>query len=184
MQLEYQLTPQEYKDFNYYTSWSAPEKRNARLKYYLGSLGFYFLFFVVISLISKKNPTIIGLVVFSVFAILFMFYLKWRVRRQIERYVDKLVKESGESRIFARSELSITERGIHEKSIDAETSYQWSAVLKRAEAYNCYYLYINSRLALVIPKRVFGSTQEKQEFEKLLLRHLSLSADLPTVNTK
>jgi len=179
MHLQYQLTRQEYKDFNYYTSWSAPEKRGARLKYYLGSLAFYALFFVVVSILSKKNPTIPALVIYSIFAVLFMLYLKWRVRRQIERWVDKLVEESGESRIFSRNELTVTERGIHDKTDDSETTYQWSAILKRVEAYNCYYLYTNSRFALVVPKRVFSSTQERQEFDKLLLQYLPLSADLP-----
>jgi len=184
MHLEYQVTPEEFKDCNYYTSWSSPEKRNARIKYYIINLALYLFSVTVIVLIGKKPLRLSGIIIFALFAILTFIYLKWRVRRQIDRYVDQVIKESGEDRIFSRVELDITERGIHERSKDSETSYQWSAILKRVEANNCCYLYLNSRLVIVIPKRVFNSTQQKEEFDKMMLQYLPLSADLPQVFNK
>lgn len=41
MILEYSLTGEDFYEYNYYTSWSSPEKKSYRLKYYLKTIGYY-----------------------------------------------------------------------------------------------------------------------------------------------
>ena len=54
----------------------------------------------------------------------------------------------------------------------------WSAFVNKVETDEYFYLYLNTILAIVIPKIVFKSLTEKKEFENILLAHFSLQAEL------
>jgi len=90
-----------------------------------------------------------------------------------------MIKESGENNILHFTELTLSESGINETSNKVDVRYKWHAIMKKTEVNKCYYLYLNSRQALVIPQRIFVNQKEKEEFEKLLAEHLPLQAEFP-----
>ena len=69
--------------------------------------------------------------------------------------------------------------GIVDKDTASETKYTWEAIVRKAETPTSYYLYTNTHHAIVIPKRVLGNLQEKQELHRLLNQHLPLSSEFP-----
>ena len=53
--------------------------------------------------------------------------------------------------------------------------------MRKTETEAYWFLFVNGIQAIIIPKRIFGSKIEKAEFEKILLRNLSLEAEVNDV---
>ncbi len=55
----------------------------------------------------------------------------------------------------------------------SETAYRWDAFLKWDETTSLYVLYITSKTALLIPKRVFENAQQEADFVQLIKRKIT-----------
>jgi hypothetical protein len=179
MYLEYQITEQEFKDFSYYTGWASPAKRQTRIRYYAINIIAYLALTFVLFYTSERTIRSSTVVIIVVILALLILYLRYQVRRRFERHVEKIIRESGEERILSPIRLDISETGISGRTNTGEANYKWAAIFKRTEANHCYYLYVDSQRGIVIPKRIFGSSKQKEEFDKLLMAYLPLQADLP-----
>jgi len=178
--LKYSLTEDEYKAFNYYTGWQSPDKKSYRIKYFAKTLLFYFIGLFLFFLTKRNFPLDFNFfLIIGVVTILLIIYLQYRIKVYYDGLVKKMIKESGENNILHFTELTLSESGINETSNKVDVRYKWHAIMKKTEVNKCYYLYLNSRQALVIPQRIFVNQKEKEEFEKLLAEHLPLQAEFP-----
>ena len=112
------------------------------------------------------HPIIIGA--------LFFIYLRSSIKSNYYKHVTNAIKESGEGKILTLANLHFSESGILEKTNSSEVKYNWSAIIKKTEVHNCYYLYTTSLHALIMPKRVFVTIDEKERFERTLLQYIPL----------
>src|SRR4051812_18311765 len=55
MIVEFSLTKEDLFAFTYYTQWSAPEKRNYRIRYYLKIIGYSFLGFLIVFMVKRDD---------------------------------------------------------------------------------------------------------------------------------
>jgi hypothetical protein len=175
---KYKLTEQEYRDFCLYTGWLSPDKKGERIKYYATMLFIYFGVIGFVFLISGKfRFSTPGIILIVIIGILSYYYLRYRMISHYDGYVKKVIKESGEDKILTTAHLTFSESGILEQANSTETKYNWSAIIKKAEVNNCYYLYTTSLHAIVLPNRVFSTSEEKGRFEKILLQHIPPQAE-------
>jgi hypothetical protein len=86
-----------------------------------------------------------------------------------------LQKEENKHFLY-ESELSLTDDGITGSDILSTTSYKWSSIVKYAVTKDFFYLYINSIQALIVPKRLFKSQTEIEQFDKYLSGKIPLSS--------
>jgi hypothetical protein len=178
--LKYSLTEDEYKAFSYYTGWQSPGKKSYRIKYFAKTLLFYFIgLFLFFSTTRRFHLDFNFILIITVATILFIFYLQYRIKVYYDSSLKKMIKESGENKILPHMELTLSESGINATSIEEDVRYKWNAIMKKIEVNKCYYLYLNSRQALVIPQRIFVNQKEKEEFENLLAEHVPLQAQFP-----
>ena len=176
--LNYTISEQEYKDFFYYLGWLAPDKKNERVKYYFVNYLIYFFVMNVVFIINRVPPFNITIIIVELLlAVLFLFYLNWKMKRHYHKYGSRVFNDSDKE----NSEMIIGESGIIVKSKDTNAQYKWSAFVKKYETVTAYYLYMSTNIGLLIPKRVFNSRAQKEEFEKMLAQYLPLQADLPSV---
>jgi c-di-AMP phosphodiesterase-like protein len=176
--LNYTIGEQEYKDFYYFMGWLSPDRKAFRTRYHLTSLVAYLAVFILLFFITNSlSFNISTALILLVTGIAFYLYNNFRVKRHYYNYGKKVYEQSEKE----SSEMIIGETGITVKDKSAEANYKWTAFSKKYERTDVYYLYMSSSLALIIPKRVFRSASEKEDFEKLLAQHLPLHADLPTV---
>jgi hypothetical protein len=101
-------------------------------------------------------PVIIGSLLF--------LYLRNRIASHYDRHVKEAIKESGQDNILTTANLTFSESVIFGKTTSSEVKYSWSAIIKYIEVNNCYYLYLTSLQAIIIPKRVFSSLDDKNAF--------------------
>ncbi len=177
--LDYTLTEKEFLDYNYYTSWQGPEKKKHRLKYYVTGLFAYAALTSVLfyeDVYINIQTTKIVMIVISL--IILFLLIRYRMRSVFDKQAKKMIEESGPKKVLAKTILTLNENGIIGKTDVAEVKYSWNAFQKKVFTNNCYYLYTNTRQALVIPQSAFQTPEEKKDFDKILLAHFPLHAEL------
>ena len=80
--------------------------------------------------------------------------------------------------IFLDTQIDISETGISMKDELSETKLQWKAFVKKQENADYYFLFTNSIQALIFPKRIFKTAEDKARFQQLLSQHLSFDAEV------
>jgi hypothetical protein len=182
LQIEYQLTEKEYLDCNFYTFWQIPEKKPTRIRYYLAtSLIPFGGVLAVTYLLTDRLELFTIIVAFIVCTVLFLT-TRFRIRSTFDKQAKKMIEQSGGDSFLSKTELTFNENGVYGTTRVSEVKYTWNAFKKKAEVNNCYYLYLNMRQALIVPKRVFLTQSEKEKFEKLILTYFPLQPELETLN--
>lgn len=69
--------------------------------------------------------------------------------------------------------LTFSPEGIHFRTAHIDSQLQWSMYSRALVDANSYVLYYGSRLFTVIPKRVFESAEQQEEFDRLLGQKVS-----------
>lgn len=65
-------------------------------------------------------------------------------------------------------EMILTEKEIIVKTNVSDTQFAWDAILRVQESDQCFFLYIASNQALLVPKSAFRITEEEEKFMRLL----------------
>ena len=175
--LNYTITEQEYKDFYYFIGWLSPERRSYRLKYYFTSYAWYFGLMILLFILTDIPLDLKLLIVLLAITVLWYFYSNWKLKRHFYKYGQKAYDDSDKE----NSEMTISESGIIAKSKDSDAHYKWSAFTKKYETDTAFYLLMSTNIGLIIPKRVFNSTAQKESVEKIFSQYLPLQADLPGI---
>lgn len=174
--LKYHLTEDEYFDFNYYTGWTAPEKRGYRISYTLRFV-FYYFAIAALYLFAIGNRTFSGFLIFGISGLLILLLIPTLVRRGIRQRIRATLAQPENKHVLSASEVILMDTGIIDKDEATETKYTWEAITRKAETPSSYYLYTNSYHAIVIPKRVIINAEDRRELQRLFNQHLSLESE-------
>lgn len=177
--LKYQLTEEEFFEFNYFTSWAAPDKRQYRVIYVLRTMLWYVAIAAVYIFLIRKDFSATALIIFAAPAIIYFLLIPTLIKRGIRQRVRAMLAKPENRQFLEPAELVISETGILAKDITSETKYNWEAIVRKAETSSCHFLYTNTQFAIVIPKRILVNAQERQELQQLFNQHLSLSSEFP-----
>lgn len=179
--LEYSLTEKEFLDYNYFTGWQSPGAKGYRRSYVLNNLIMYGILVVIIFFaVTITQTASMAWVAAGIFSLVLFIALMLRVRVRFDAAARKFLKAPASQSILSPTTLTITETGITYKKSDTEIKYNWAAFVSKAIVNNCYYLYTNSRLGVIIPFRVFTPT-EKEAFDKLIAQHFPLEAEFDSI---
>lgn len=177
--LKYYLTEEEFFDYTWYTEWAAPDKKGYRIRYYLRVFILYALIAALYIFSNHSRQLVIDLVIFSVIALLYFLLVPTLIKRSIRRRVRDVLAQPENRHVLEQAEVMLSDTGIVDKDNASESRYTWEAIVRKAETPSSYYLYTNTYHAIVIPKRALADQQERQELQRLLTRHLSLSSEFP-----
>lgn len=175
--LKYQLTEEEYFDYNYYTAWSSPEKKGYRIRYYLRVFVLYAAVAVLFIVGSNSRQKITDFIIFGIIALVYFLLVPWLIKKSIGRRVKDILRQPENQHVLGEAEIILMDNGIIDKDEASESKYNWDAIVRKAETPFCYYLYTNSHHAIVIPKRAIRNAEEKKELERLLNQHLPLTSE-------
>jgi hypothetical protein len=175
--VKYHLSEEEYFDYNYYTAWKAPDKKNYRIGYYLKVLllyaaiaGFY--------IFTYPNYGIeVNLIIFATIGLVYFLLVPFLIKHSLHRKVKQILSHPENKHILEEAEVELSDTGILDKDAESESKYSWEAIVKKAETERSYFLYTNSHHAIVIPKRALRTTEDRKELERLLNENLPLSTE-------
>jgi YcxB-like protein len=178
--LKYNLTEEEYFDYNYYTAWSAPAKKGYRLRYYLRVFLLYGAIAAVYIFTNHSHQVAIDFTIFGIIALIYFASVPWLIKRSIRKRVRDILAQPENEHVLDEAEVILMDTGILDKDKISESKYSWEAIVKKAETTSSFYLYTNSYHAIVIPKRVIHKPQDNQELQRLFNQYLPLSSEFPT----
>ncbi len=161
MTIEYELTTQDFMDFNlYHYHHSASMKRNLLIT--RTAIPVLFLLVVLLQSHGSKDPDWYGITMAIVFSILWIVLYPKYLDRAIRRNLTKMMKEGKSEGLLGHRELSVTPESIVSKTITGEAR---SNIIEKIDETDRYlFIYINAVSAHVIPKSVFKSAQDQREF--------------------
>lgn len=177
LDLKFNLTAEEYYSFNYYTTWSAPGRKQYRLFYY-GRIILLYAAVALLYIFSKgTDQWMTDLIIFLCIGLVYFFLLPLLVKRSIRNRVKQVLKKEENQHILQESQVVISKDGVLDRDTVSESRYDWEAIVKKAETSDSFYLYTNSYHAIVIPKRTLNKDQV-HELNLLLEQHLPLSSEV------
>jgi hypothetical protein len=178
LHLKYHLSEEEFFEYNYYTTWLAPDRKSYRVSYYLKFILLYGIIALIFIITGKNDGRWIDIVVYGGIASLYLLLVPWLVRRSVKRRARQFLSRPENQHVLSECEVILTDTGIVDKDKESESRYSWEAIVKTGETLNCHYLYTNSYHAIVIPKRTVKDPADLQELQRLMSTHLPLSTEL------
>jgi hypothetical protein len=174
--LKFRLTEEEYYQFNYFTAWADPRKKQYRINYFLrvillyGAVAFLYIF------ATRTRLVWIDISVFVITGMIYLFMVPFFVKRSVRRKVAEILSRRENHHILEESEIILSPELIIDRDTVSESRYSWEAIVRYAEYRDAMYLYTNSHHAIVIPKRVTREASVEAEAESLINGHLPLHA--------
>lgn len=165
MKLEYEITKQDYIDFNiYHMNHSITMKRSLFIQRF-----FIPIIFLILPMFLVKITDIPLWYWFGVFIILcvlwIIYYPKFFIK-YVERNISKMLDEGKTTGILGNHIFSYTKEGVVDKTEFSETSYNLIEKIVESEAH--IFIYVSAVMAYIIPIKIFGSAEKKEIFLNIL----------------
>ena len=163
MKIDYQLTKQDFIDFNMnYMSNSKTVKKLFIAQRYIVPIIFLLIPFIMIRSMSIPlgywvNLFLLGYMLWVIF---YPKYFKWTSSKGILKMLD----ESENADMLGNRSLTLTEKGIIELSTLSESKADWSAIEKITQTEKYIFIFFSSVAAYILPVRVFKDENEKKKF--------------------
>lgn len=158
MKLLTEITRQDYADFN---TFHFVKTRMVRT-IVLGLLALVILQLVL----SLKEFNLLACVVSSVAYIAYSIFSVYRSLRRTKNAPDS------NGTILGEKEYEFTDDGVHYKTRNSTGTSSWSSIKKMEEGSRAFYLYMDSVMAIIIPKKSFKDLDEMEAFKKLIQRKI------------
>ena len=171
--LKFRLTEDEYLQYNYYTAWSAPARKNYRIFYFLRVMILYGAVALLYIIATRQHYIWIDISVFVITGLVYLIMIPSFVKGSVRRKVKDILSKKENQHVLDDAEIILADSGIIDRDTHTESRYNWDAIVRLAETPDSYYLYTNSYHAIVIPKRAVSKEQEK-ELTGLLSENLPL----------
>jgi hypothetical protein len=178
LSLHYSISKDDYINYYTYVMWDSPDKRKKHFFYYGQQLltnGIIVVILLYSGLFNYKSSWLYIYMGILLAIVLLQFFAG---RSKVKKQGDKITGDPYNASIFLDTVLEISETGIFRKDDTKEIRYNWNAFIKKMENDDYYFLFVNKIEALIIPKKVFRSTTEKDNFDHLLTLHLSFDAEI------
>jgi len=166
MEIEYELTPDDF----YYFQWRAATKskfaKRARYKAYLAVFFLFFTLFVLSGIDSEgfhlSRASFIWIAVyFPVIALIMLFF----ERRAIRRGILDLMKDEKPGRgQLGTHKIVLNEAGLVESTAVNQSRHSWAGVDRVEQDRDYIFIYTQAHAAHIIPKRAFNSVHEAESF--------------------
>jgi len=158
--------------------WDAPDRKKARLTYYGRQLlvNGGIIAILLYTQFFRASSTTLYIYVGILVVITVLQLLNGRINAK--RQAEKITADEDNRSFFLEAIYDISDAGITRKDANIEAKYQWDAFVRKEETAEYYFLFTNSLQAVIFPKRVFKTAEDKKQFEKLLSQHLSFDAEV------
>ncbi|MDB5200887.1 MAG: YcxB family protein [Ferruginibacter sp.] len=177
MQLQYAISATDYQAYYTWVMWDAPKNKKRRATYFLRQ-GLPLLAFLAA---FYYTGTFAG---FSRFTWLAIFFLAatfgfsfFNVRSKYQRIALEIAEDPANASIFLSNLLTIDNSGIVLKNEQSAHHFSWQAFIRKEETKDHYFLFVSAIQALIVPKRIFTTDVERQQFASLLSKNISLDAE-------
>ncbi len=162
MKLSFEITEQDYIDFNMTHFDTSKTIRNSYRKSYIsGAVLLFALPFVIPPPVEGYLILWRGLLWGS--AVLWLLFYTKLLKNRFRQNILKMLREKDNS-FLGQKELELREDGILTSSSASETLTAYSGINDIIEGPTGIYLYNSAFSAIMVPKRAFADERQKKEF--------------------
>jgi hypothetical protein len=170
MEIQYNLTEEDYIHFNlYHVKNSKTGKQALTWQRFLSPL-FFIIIAYIYSAISDM-PFLPLFITFFIMGILWIVFYPKYFYNLITRNAKKMIKEGKNEGLLGEHCMKMTEEGIVDTSSQRETKVTWSGITGFKEDDGYFYLYNSSVSAYILPKREINHVNEVKNFIQSRLIH-------------
>lgn len=167
MNINYQLTKQDYIEFNiYHMGYSNSLRKLVFVQRYIVSIIFLIAPFIITKFIDI--PLWYWLSIFVIVYILWVIFYPKHLRRSMGKRISRMVDEGKNAGMFDNQSLTLSLDGIINIGSLDESKTKYEAVEKVAETNDYVFIYISSIKAYIIPIRAFVGLNQRNEFVNYL----------------
>lgn len=178
MILKYAVTKEDYAEYYTYVFWDAPGQKKKKINYYLRQVMVNGGLIVLVFYTGAFSFHNWYLYLYLGILLLATLVQVASARATVAKQAEKITSDPNNASIFTEKTMEVDEQGIVLKDAVCESRFRWQAFIKKEETAQYYFLFSSAIEAIIIPKRIFKITEEKSRFEKLLVQHLSLEAEV------
>lgn len=161
MNLKYELTKQDYIDFNLNHMKVSPALKKLVFIQQFVIPAFYLLLPIFLAPLLD-TPLWLWYAAFIPLSILWAIFYPKHFNKTIARRMSKMLEEGRTDTILGEHTMTITDEGILDQTEMNETKY--SKVEKIIETGKHVFVYVNSVAAFIIPVKSFKNEEEKKAF--------------------
>ena len=173
--VNFDLEPRDLKAFQAFASRHVPTIRRAR--YFSWGLIVFTSFYCAVTYLHKTGERIVAFF-FTLVPLSLLcgaLFLLLRVVMHWRAYTAE--KMSG---IICRHTVTLSEEGIHEVTPANESRWKWGATYSVADTQDHLFLFVNTQMAFIVPKRAFPDAGAAQQFlERARALHLAAKQTQP-----
>ena len=163
MEIYYELTEEDYINFNlYHIKHSKMGKRALTLQRFLSPL----LFIIVAYLYAVIGdlPFLPLFITFFVMSILWIIFYPKYFYGLIARNAKKMIKEGKNDGLLGNHQLKFMEDGLVDTSANKETKVTWAGITSIQEDDGYIFLYNSSVSAYILPKRELDHVDDVRQY--------------------
>jgi len=172
MELSYQITEQDYVDFNLdYFNKNAAAQRSVMITRWATAL-------LVISggtalLYLLHSLRLVPFLMYMALAIVCFFATPWYMKRKIVKNMKRILQKANNKKICGEKTLYLRENEFELTGENEDTVYRYEAVQRTSTDENHYYIFVDTFSALIIPFSAFSNEEQKQEFYRRITAHIT-----------
>ena len=163
MRLQVDITRQDFLDFNIHHY----KKNQMTSTIVTGTIGLLVVLFLLHRDKTSLDFGVIGITIF-VYVISYFLILKYLLKRS-----KNIPQEHGA--LLGVKEFNFGDERIEYADKNSSGQYLWSAITKISESKNALYLFLDSNMAIVIPKRSFRDKGHEEDFKSHVGKRIKLA---------
>lgn len=161
--LEYELTAQDYIDFNlYHLKYSGKIKNLLFIQRFVMPLIYFVLAFILAR--STNVPLWVWMIVSAAVYLLWVFVYPARMEKNLSKKLSKALKQEKNSKLLGRHSITLYGDGLTDTGNGGETRVKWSSIMDFVNYKEHLFIFINESRAFIIPKRAFASEDALNSF--------------------
>jgi hypothetical protein len=165
MELKYNLTENDYLNFNIYHMKNSKSANKALTIQRIFTPITLLLFGYVLTLISDI-PLVISLPIFLLSGVLWYIFFPKYFYSHVVKQVRKMTREGRNDDLLGEHTLHISDEGLVDVTKNGETKVTWSGIKDFKEDQHSLYLYNSAVSAYILPKRDISNIDELKNLIK------------------
>lgn len=170
MKLNYQLTYNDYLEFNLFHMDNSDEIKKSLLV----SRVILSIIIFGVAFLAVRDRNISGYVFFAVIWLVCMIFYTKYFRAFVKRRIEKLIKEGKNIGFLGNCSLILSDEGINVISDSGEVKTRWEGIERISVDKEHIFIYFGSLAAHIVPIRVFADNSEKEFFLEALNNKINL----------
>lgn len=171
MELHYNITQQDFVDFNlYYFDHNASVQRSIMITRVATAAIVIVGGAVLMALLGSLS--LVPVIVYLVLAALFFFGTPWYMRRKVIKNTGRILRDAQNKQLCGPKTFLLHKDEFQLKGGNEDTSYPYEIVQRIVEDENHYYIFIGDRSGLIIPFSAFKDKDQKADFYGRMTAHM------------